>query len=153
MPQFPINDIRQHINNALDKLQSENKIIIIGCDNALDFSGLDSPGTHVMSMFCIGMMPPTLVEYALDRGADGVLITGCRTGDCYYRYGNEWMDQRFNGSRRPILRSRADRDRIKVFRAAETDCKQLRLAVKDFQGHIQMLNDSKYPLQSEDIRE
>ena len=143
MPQFPVNEIRQRINKALEKLEGDTRIIVIGCDNALDFSGLDSPGLHVMSLFCIGMLPPTLVEYALEHGADGVLITGCRTGDCYYRYGNEWMDQRFDGKRRPILRSRADRDRIRVFRAAETDCERLRDAVTEFQSHVRMLNETR----------
>jgi coenzyme F420-reducing hydrogenase delta subunit/quinol-cytochrome oxidoreductase complex cytochrome b subunit len=149
MPQFSINEIRQNIDDALNKLEGENRIIIIGCDNALDFSGLESSSTHVLSLFCIGMMPPTLVEYALGHGADGVLITGCRTGDCYYRYGNEWMDQRFEGKRRPILRSRADRDRIRVFRAAETDCKRLQRAVKDFRNYLQALNESESKIVSE----
>jgi len=140
MPGFPINEIRTDINNALEKLSGDNKILVMGCDNALDFAGLESTNIHVLSLYCIGMMPPTVVEYALNKGADGVLITGCRTGDCYYRYGNKWMDQRFDGSRRPILRGRADRDRIKVFRAAETDCKNLRREVTEFQEHIQKLS-------------
>jgi len=149
MPGFPINEIRTDINNALEKLSGDNKILVMGCDNALDFAGLESENLHVLSLYCIGMMPPTVVEYALNKGADGVLITGCRTGDCYYRYGNKWMDQRFDGSRRPILRGRADRDRIKVFRAAETDCKNLRREVSDFQEHIQRLRQKESTDQKE----
>lgn len=141
MPQFPINEIRERIDKALAELDSENGIIIIGCDNALDFSGIEASDLQILSLYCIGMMPPTIVEYVLAKGAGGVLITGCRTGDCYYRLGNQWMDQRFDGSRRPILRSRADRDRIKIFRAAETDCSNLRKEVASFQAHIRNLNE------------
>ncbi|MCW8962860.1 MAG: hydrogenase iron-sulfur subunit [Gammaproteobacteria bacterium] len=143
MPQFPINDIRERINKAVSELLGDTRIIVIGCDNALDFAGLESSDIKVLSLYCIGMMPPTIVEYALQKGVDGVLITGCRTGDCYYRYGNKWMDQRFDGSRRPILRGRADRDRIKVFRAAETDCKNLRSEVADFRKQLQKLNEAE----------
>ena len=140
MPQFPINDIRDQLDESLAKLTGDDKIVVMGCDNALDFAGLEGPSLQVMSLFCIGMMPATIVEYLLGHGADGVLITGCRTGDCYYRYGNKWMDQRFAGDRRPILRGRADRERIRVFRAAATDCKNLRKEVADFQSHIHKLN-------------
>lgn len=149
MPQFPINEIRESADKALAKLKGDNKIIIIGCDNALDFAGLEAPNLQVLNMFCIGMMPPTLVEYALANGADGVLVTGCRSGDCYYRYGNVWMDQRFDGSRQPILRARADRARVKVFRAAETDCNNLRRELADFQNHIQRLNKKESAVQAE----
>lgn len=140
MPQMPINDIRNHMDTAIAKLKGDSKIIILGCNNALDISGLDSLELQSISLFCIGMMPPTLVEYALANGADGVFITGCRSGDCYYRYGNVWMDKRFDGSRQPILRRRADRSRIKVFRAAETDSKKFHRALVEFHNHIKEKN-------------
>ena len=109
--------------------------------NALDFSSLEADNMHVVSLFCIGMMPATLVEYALAHGADGVFISGCRTGDCFFRYGNVWMDERFAGERQPIMRKRADRSRIKVSRAAETDKKQLHKEIKEFEKYIQSLNE------------
>ena len=141
MPNKPINDIRDEVDNAIAKLMGNDKIIIMGCENSLDFNSLEAPNLHVVSLFCIGMMPSTLVEYALAHGADGVFITGCRTGDCFFRYGNEWMDERFEGNRQPILRKRADRSRIKVFRAAATDSKQLHKELDEFQNHIKSLNE------------
>jgi len=143
MPQMPINDVRDHVDAAIAKLKGDNKIIILGCDNALDLSALEADGVQVISLFCIGMMPATLVEYALANGADGVFISGCRTGDCYYRYGNVWMDKRFDGSRQPILRQRAERSRIKVFRAAATDSRKLHRELAEFQNYIKQLNKEK----------
>ncbi len=140
MPQLPINDIRDHMDKAVNKLKGDSKIIILGCENALDFSLLEAHNIQVVSLFCIGMMPTTLVEYALSHGADGVFITGCRTGDCFYRYGNVWMDKRFAGERQPILRQRADRARIKVSRAAVTDRKRLHKELGEFLDYISVLN-------------
>lgn len=140
MPQRPINEIRDHMDKAIAKLKGDGKIIILGCENALDFSRLEATNVQVVSLFCIGMMPSTLVEYALSQGADGVFVTGCRTGDCFYRYGNVWMDERFEGSRQPILRKRAERLRIKVSRAAVTDNKRLHQEFADFQIYIKTLN-------------
>ena len=37
---------------------------------------------------CSGRISPGLVLEALSRGADGVLILGCRLGECHYRDGN-----------------------------------------------------------------
>jgi quinol-cytochrome oxidoreductase complex cytochrome b subunit/coenzyme F420-reducing hydrogenase delta subunit len=126
MPQFPIDEIRTRTRSALAGLEGETRIMVFGCDHAFDIAALKAPNLGIFSLFCTGQMPPTLVEYALKNGADGVFIVGCRTGDCYFRYGNVWMDKRFEGDRKPILRSRADRNRIGVSRAAETDGKKLR---------------------------
>jgi len=87
-------------------------------------------------------VPPTLVDYALKNGADGVFITGCRKGDCYYRYGNIWMDKRFNEGRKPVLRERVDRSRIAIFRAAVTDGKEIRKELMNFADRIADLKKS-----------
>jgi coenzyme F420-reducing hydrogenase delta subunit len=113
--------------------------MVFGCNHAFDIAALKAPNLAVLSFFCTGQMPPTLVEYALKNGADGVFIVGCRTGDCYFRYGNVWLDKRFEGDRKPILRSRADRTRIVVSRAAETDGKKLRRELAAFQHTIATL--------------
>jgi len=147
MPQMPINDIRNAVDKAITKLKGESKIILLGCDNALDFSKLnlskvDMANIARVNLFCIGMMPATLVEYALANGADGVFVTGCRTNDCYYRYGNVWMDKRFDGSRQPILRQRAERSKIKVFRASAMDKNTMYKQLAEFQKYIKALKVS-----------
>ena len=140
MPQYPIDEIRNLTETALAELKGDTKILVFGCDNAFPIAELKATDVAVINFFCIGMMPPTLVEYALKKGADGVFITGCRNGDCYYRYGNIWMDQRFYEGRKPVLRKRAEHARINVFRAAETDGAKLREDLADFQQRIVALN-------------
>ena len=136
MPQFPIDEVRTRTREALAGTQGEVRVLLIGCQHALDAEQLKSENVAVLNLLCTGMMPPTLVEYALKQGADGVFVTGCRQGDCYYRYGNVWMDKRFEGVRKPVLRERADRSRIRVFRAAETDHKELLNRLAGFQRQI-----------------
>jgi len=143
MPQEPINKIREHVSAAVAQLEGENKVIVFGCNNAIDFAGLKASNIAVSNYFCVGMIPPTMIEYALKQGADGVFVTGCRTGDCYYRHGNRWFDERLDNSRLPGLRKRADRRRINVFRAAETDCKKLRKELAHFQQTLAQLKDDE----------
>jgi coenzyme F420-reducing hydrogenase delta subunit/ferredoxin len=139
MPQFPIEEIRTRTKSLLAGLGGDTRIMVFGCDNAIDVRALQSDNVAVMSLFCAGMIPPTLVEYAQAHGADGVFITGCRSGDCYFRLGNVWMDQRFEGRRKPVLRQRARRERITVFRAAATDGARLRSHFDEFQRHVAAL--------------
>jgi coenzyme F420-reducing hydrogenase delta subunit len=44
--------------------------------------------------------------------ADGVLLTGCGEGDCFYRLGIRWTQQRIAGLRDPRLRARVPRERV-----------------------------------------
>ncbi|MGB5539058.1 MAG: hydrogenase iron-sulfur subunit [Gammaproteobacteria bacterium] len=136
MPQFPIDEIRTRTRSALAELKDDNGIMIFGCDNAADISELKADNVAVLSLFCTGMLPLTLVEYAQRHGAGGVMIAGCRGGDCFYRLGNAWMDQRFEGLRKPVLRQRASRERIRIFQGAVTDGARLRRELADFQRQI-----------------
>jgi coenzyme F420-reducing hydrogenase delta subunit len=153
MPQFPIDDIRTRTEAALAELKGDTRIMVFGCDNANDIEALRADNVAVLSLFCTGMIPPTLVEYAQRHGADGVFITGCRTGDCYFRLGNAWLDQRFEGKRKPALRQRAKHDRITVYRAAETDTAKLRRRLAEFQRDIAALNQEETASAASEDRE
>jgi len=139
MPEFPIDEIRSRTDTALAGLVGDTKILVFGCDHAYDVTRLAAPDTAALSLLCTGMIPPTLVEYALKKGADGVFIAGCRTGDCFFRYGNVWLDKRFAGERKPELRQRTDRGRITVARAAETDAAKIRKELADFRHAVSRL--------------
>ena len=152
MPQFPIDEVRNKTKRALSELHGETRIIVFGCDHAFDVEQLKTPSVAVLNFLCTGMIPPTLVEYALKHGADGVFISGCRNGDCYFRYGNIWMDKRFNEGRKPMLRERVDRSRIAVFRAAVTDGRLIRRELAGFTQKITALNQGKTASAAQDIK-
>ncbi len=140
MPQLSIDEIRNSADAVLSTLSGETKIVVLGCDQAFDVNEMKSPDVGVMSFLCSGMIPPTLIEYLIKHGADGVFVTGCRYGDCYFRYGNIWLDARFSGERKPSLRARADRSRITLFRGSETDGKKLNRALAEFKKSISELD-------------
>ncbi len=47
-------------------------------------------------LMCAGRVNPSFVLEALRRGADGVLVAGCRPGECHYTIGNYCAMQRMN---------------------------------------------------------
>jgi len=136
MPQFPVDDMRRQTREAIESMHGEIKSILFGCDHGLNVNRLESENTKGIKLICSGMLPPTLVEYALKQGADGVMVTGCRHNDCYFRFGNRWTRERFAGERKPALRGRADRERIMVHGGAEPDINEIEADLKAFRRKL-----------------
>jgi coenzyme F420-reducing hydrogenase delta subunit/ferredoxin len=143
MPQLTVDRMRSITNETLAAMDGELKILVYGCEHGINVSRLDSSDTRGISLICSGMIPPTLVEYALKKGADGVMVTGCRQNDCYYRFGNRWTRMRFDGDRKPILRGRADRDRIRSHGGSELDKNGIERDLLDFRAKLLELNQAE----------
>jgi F420-non-reducing hydrogenase iron-sulfur subunit len=78
------------------KLDSVPKIIVFAC-NWCSYGGADLAGVsrlqypssiRLIRVMCSGMIAPSYVLKAFEKGADGVLVTGCHLGDCHYNEGN-----------------------------------------------------------------
>ncbi|MFA6220694.1 MAG: hydrogenase iron-sulfur subunit [Desulfomonilaceae bacterium] len=72
------------------------KIIVFAC-NWCSYGGADlagvgrmqyPPSIRLIRLMCSGMVAPSYILRAFERGADGVLVTGCHIGDCHYSEGN-----------------------------------------------------------------
>ena len=62
---------------------------------------------------CMGHLQPSNFDFALSRHhADGILLLGCQDGNCNYRLGAEWTEQRIARERDPRLRKRTDTTKI-----------------------------------------
>ncbi len=142
MPQLTVDEMRTTTSEAVAALDGDTKILIFGCEHGLNVNRLDSTDTKGIRLICSGMLPPTLVEYALKKGADGVMVTGCRHNDCFYRFGNRWLKMRFAGVRKPILRGRADRDRIRVHGGSETDKNEIEKDLNAFRAELVKLKQA-----------
>ena len=68
------------------------------------YAGADLAGTsrlkyasnvRVIRVPCSGRIDPLHVVKAFERGADGVLVSGCHPGDCHYAEGNYYARRRF----------------------------------------------------------
>jgi len=143
MPQFPVDEMRSKTREAIESMKGDIKILVFGCDHGLNVKRLDRDDTKGIKLICSGMLPPTLVEYALKQGADGVMVTGCRHNDCYYRFGNRWTRMRFEGERKPALRGRADRNRIRIHGGAETDKNEIEADINAFREELGRLKQSE----------
>jgi F420-non-reducing hydrogenase iron-sulfur subunit len=51
---------------------------------------------RIIRVPCSARIDPKLVIKALERGVDGVLVSGCHPGDCHYTEGNYHARRRMN---------------------------------------------------------
>ncbi|MDX8403402.1 MAG: hydrogenase iron-sulfur subunit [Mariprofundaceae bacterium] len=125
LPEFSVLNMREMIRSTAEGLSGDVKIITFGCDHSVDLQIIEAPDVGIINLPCTGMLPPSMVEFALSHNIDGIFITGCRMGDCHDRMGNEWLQQRLDGERDPVLRQRVPRDRMQYYWASVIDDKQL----------------------------
>jgi F420-non-reducing hydrogenase iron-sulfur subunit len=81
----------------------EPKIVAFLC-NWCSYAGADLAGTgriqyppnvRVIRVPCSGRVDPLMILRCLQRGADGVLVSGCHPGDCHYIAGNYLARRKF----------------------------------------------------------
>lgn len=136
MPQLPLAEMRAQTERALARLEGGTRILVFGCERAVDVRALARPDTGALGLLCTGQLPPSFIDYALRSGADGVLVTGCAEDGCYYRHGNTWTAQRLAGEREPHLRVSVPRARVKVVWAAAGEQGVLRAALDEFRSAL-----------------
>ncbi len=52
------------------------------------------PNVVPITVMCSGSVSPLYIFSAFNRGADGVLVSGCHPGDCHYIKGNYYARRR-----------------------------------------------------------
>jgi quinol-cytochrome oxidoreductase complex cytochrome b subunit/coenzyme F420-reducing hydrogenase delta subunit/NAD-dependent dihydropyrimidine dehydrogenase PreA subunit len=115
LPDQPVAGLRDRTIEASAALAGEARVLVYACDHATGARALEQEGVRVVTMPCVAMLPPSFFDFVISRRlADGVFISGCRDGDCHFRLGARWTDQRLARERDPHLRGRVPRERIAV---------------------------------------
>jgi len=81
----------------------EPKIVAFACNwctyAAADLAGTSRvqypPNVYIVRVMCSGMISPEYVLRAFERGADGVIVAGCKYTDCHYIDGPVKCDAMF----------------------------------------------------------
>jgi ferredoxin/coenzyme F420-reducing hydrogenase delta subunit len=140
LPDQGMQALRDDVLAAAAKLSGETRVIVFGCKNGPDLQRLNGADVAAMELQCIGMLPPSFVDFLITRHhVDGVFLTGCTLEDCHNRLGNRWTEQRLAGERDPYLRERVPRERIGKFWAGLTHNSRLTQELATFQARIKGL--------------
>jgi len=145
LPGSSLDGLHRRMIAALDDLpprgggdgQDICRVLVFGCDHGTPVQGLSAPGARGVSLPCIGMLPPSFMDFALSGGgADGVMVAGCPDCGCHHRLGIDWTQQRMDGVRDPYLRKRVSRDRLRAFWGGRADGASLAASVGQFQADL-----------------
>ncbi len=147
LPDLPLDRVRKLTQDAMESSAKEaeeekDRVVVFSCSNGAGLKPIkNEKGVSGVSLPCIGMLPPSFIDYVLSSGeVDGVVLTGCRECGCYQRFGNRWMRERLEGKRDPYLRKRVPTERIKVVWASTVEGKMLADEVADFRESLRCMD-------------
>jgi heterodisulfide reductase subunit A len=125
MPYFTKEQIMAQVDAALEE-NPEEKCLVFTC-NWCSYAGADLAGiekrqyptsSRIIRTMCSARFEEDFVSRAFEKGAGGVLITGCRltdTGsDCHYNYANKFTDARFKRWQKKFQRKGVDPQRLQL---------------------------------------
>ncbi|QDX81226.1 hypothetical protein B9N43_08230 [Denitratisoma sp. DHT3] len=134
LPRLSIAHLRGQVDAALARLHAPQSLIVFGCEHSADAQRLADADTAIVSLPCIGMLPPALIEYALRRRSTGVVVCGCRS--CEFRLGTRWTAERLAQQREPHLRIAQETAQLRILWLEPPQQQQLATAVADFRQHL-----------------
>ncbi|MBE0521868.1 MAG: hydrogenase iron-sulfur subunit [Candidatus Methanoperedenaceae archaeon] len=93
-------------------------------------------GLRNIRVLCAGRVNPSFVLEALRRGADGVLVAGCRLGECHYTIGNYCALQRMDVLGKLLADLGFDERRLRVEWMSASEGEKFASVVTEFSGQL-----------------
>jgi ferredoxin/coenzyme F420-reducing hydrogenase delta subunit len=115
LPDRTVASLREEVLAATAPLAGDTRVLVFGCSHDAGTEGLADASTAVVRVPCVGMLPPSFVDFVISRRhANGVMLSGCAEHDCFERLGDQWTLARLAAERDPALRARVQRERVGV---------------------------------------
>ncbi|MCK4234408.1 hydrogenase iron-sulfur subunit [candidate division WOR-3 bacterium] len=104
--------------------------------------------TRTIRVLCTGQIDPTYLLKALKNGADGVLVIGCRLGECHYISGNYQAREKVDITKSILKKAGISPKRIEMRFISSAEGNKYIEAVKAFIDDIKAVGPS--PAKSEE---
>ncbi len=88
------------------------------------------PNVKVILVPCSGRVDPVYLLHALEKGADGVYVTGCEEGGCHFLTGNLKAKKRVAYIRKMLDEMGIEQDRVQMFNIAASDAPEFARVAK-----------------------
>jgi len=146
LPHLSVSALREQSLAAAAALAGEDRVIVYACTHGPRVAEPSADSVAVVALPCIAMLPPPFIDFMVTRRhVDGVMLTGCRAGDCYERLGQRWTEQRVAGARDPYLRARVPRERVAVCWAGLDRSARVTREIDAFRERLRALDTGKAP--------
>ncbi len=133
---------------AATEVKREAPLIVAFLCNWCSYGAADLAGTSRIQyptnarnirVMCSARVDPSFVLEALRRGADGVLIAGCRIGECHYRDGNYQALQRVNVLKGVLEKVGLNPGRVKIVWCAASEGEIYAKDIRDFIAELKAM--------------
>lgn len=150
LPGFSISELREQVITATQALTGVARVIVFSCDQSGKVDKLKATDTAVVTLPCIGFLPPPFIDFIISRKhAEGVFLTGCNEGSCFHRFGIDWTEQRITNQRDPGLRQRVPRERVAWCWDCSGHSRQLKVELYEFHTHLKELATHEHVLNTD----
>jgi coenzyme F420-reducing hydrogenase delta subunit len=105
--------------------------------------------TRTIRVLCTGQVDSTYILKAFKNGADGVLVIGCRIGECHYISGNLHARWKVDMTKKMLEKAGMSPERIDMRFISSAEVNKYIEAVKEFTNKVKSLGPS--PVKSEEI--
>jgi len=124
----------------------ESKILAFICNwagyAAYDYAGikhLQLPSILEVRVMCTGRVDPCQLIEAFLNGCDGVMLVGCRKGECRYENGNYHAEMRVSWVRRALRHIGINPDRLHCGWIGADDEKAFKKLAEEFSAKVELL--------------
>jgi F420-non-reducing hydrogenase iron-sulfur subunit len=137
--------------DAAGKDDRDVKVIGIVC-NWCSYAGADTAGVgrfrqpsnmRLLRVPCTGRIDPLFALKAFEKGADGVLISGCHPGDCHYSEGNYYARRKFELLERMVHYLGIPKERFKWTWVSASEGQRWQKVVTEFVQGVEKLGPRK----------
>ncbi|MBI4608371.1 MAG: FAD-dependent oxidoreductase [Candidatus Rokubacteria bacterium] len=148
MPYFTKEQILAQIDAALAE-RPEEKVLVFTC-NWCSYAGADQagiekiqypPSARIIRTMCSARIEGDFIDRAFERGAGGVLVTGCRLtdkgSDCHYNYANQSTLKRFGIWQRKWARRGIPPERFQLRWISASEGKEFAAKMRDMDEVVQ----------------
>ena len=94
------------------------------------------PNVRIIKTMCSGRVSQAMILRAFEKGADGVLVSGCHIGDCHYISGNEKCKQAVAMTKDLLEILGIDRERLRLEWVSSAEGKRFAEIVAEFTNQI-----------------
>jgi F420-non-reducing hydrogenase iron-sulfur subunit len=124
--------------------------VVFAC-NWCSYAGADTAGVlriqhqphfRMIRVMCSGRIEPAFVLRAFERGADGVLVSGCHFGDCHYVFGNHRAAEQFAKTQRVVKLLGLETGRLRLEWISAAEGARFAKVIDEFTEQVRQLGPS-----------
>jgi F420-non-reducing hydrogenase iron-sulfur subunit len=128
------------------------QIVVFAC-NWCSYAGADTAGVsriahqphfRMIRVMCSGRIEPGFVLRAFEKGADGVLVSGCHIGDCHYVSGNERALEQFARTKAVLKVLGVEEERLRLEWISGAEGVRFAKVINEFTDQVRALGPGPF---------